>query len=64
MAAAGDSLGTILTCGDWRSKAILNYVEESAVDASRLLLETLDASDEENGEDLDETVSDNSLPVL
>ena len=52
MAAAGDSLEEILTAGEWRSIAVLNYLNESQIDASRMLLDAVEESDEE------------SLPVL
>ena len=50
MASAGDHLGKILEFGDWRSKSALSYIDESQVDASRVLLDSIDASDDE-GED-------------
>ena len=49
MAAQGDDLGTILTFGEWRSRAFLNYVDKSTVDKSRLLQVSTDSSDEETG---------------
>ena len=48
MAAAGDSLGKILDHGEWRSKAVLAYIDESQVDATRLLMDSLEASDRED----------------
>ena len=46
MAADGESLGAILTAGEWRSRAFLNCVHETAADALRFLEDTVDASDE------------------
>ena len=48
MVAVGDSLATILTCGEWSPKAILSNVDDSAVDASRLFAQTIQASDSED----------------
>ena len=48
MAAAGDSLGKILDHGERRSKAVLAYIDESQVDATRLLMDSLKASDRED----------------
>ena len=48
MAAAGDPLGKILEFGDWRSKAVLSYIDESHVDASRVLLDSIEASGDED----------------
>ena len=53
MAAAGDSLGKILDHGEWRSKAVLAYIDESQVDASRLLMDSLEASDREDEDPCD-----------
>ena len=47
MAAQGDRLGETLTAGEWRSRAFLNYVDESAVDQARLLADTVEASSDE-----------------
>ena len=33
--------------GDWRSKAVLSHIDESQVDASRVLLDSIEASDDE-----------------
>ena len=48
MAQQGSGLGEVLTAGEWRSKALLNYVNESAIDAARILDDTLAASDAED----------------
>ena len=47
MAAQGDSLGTILTAGEWKSAAFLKYIDEDAVDKMRMLHSSVDSSDEE-----------------
>ena len=47
MVSAGDSLGTNLTAGDLRTRSILNYIDESAVDKARLVAETVESSDED-----------------
>ena len=48
MANAGDSLGTILTAGEWRTRSFLNYIDESAVDKSRLVAASMESSDEDD----------------
>ena len=45
MARQGHSLGEVLTAGE--SRAILNYVQESAIDSAALLQETLNLSEDE-----------------
>ena len=37
MAAAGDSLASILQAGEWRSAAFLHYVSETEIDKQRIL---------------------------
>ena len=51
MARQGHSLGEVLTAGEWKSRAILNYVQESAIDSAALLSETLNLSEDEADED-------------
>ena len=47
MASQGCSLGEILTAGEWKSKAFLNYVDESTIDSARLLKESVESDGEE-----------------
>ena len=47
LAAEGAELRTILELGEWKSKALLNYLSLESVDEFRLLKSTLDASDSE-----------------
>ena len=45
LAAEGKSLGHILKAGEWKSTAVLSYIDEDAVDASQFLSLVLDDSD-------------------
>ena len=45
LAAEGKSLGQILSAGEWRSTAVLSYVDEDTVDASEFLNLVLEDSD-------------------
>ena len=45
LAAEGKSLGHILKAGEWKSTAVLSYIDEDAVDASQFLNLVLDDSD-------------------
>ena len=47
LAAEGKSLGQILQAGEWRSSALLSYVDTDIVDQAQLLDQTLAQSDEE-----------------
>ena len=47
LAAAGKSIGHILSAGEWRSAAFLSYIDTDAVDQAQLLDKTLDESDGE-----------------
>ena len=47
LAKAGAPLGQIMSAGEWRSKAFLNYVDEDAFDTSQLLACELDISEDE-----------------
>ena len=47
MISAGEPLKTVLTWGEWRSRAVLNYIDENAVEQAALLEATLIASDDE-----------------
>ena len=47
MVAAGAPLGAVLAAGEWKSKAILNYVNEDVFDASQFVLQDIDNSDNE-----------------
>ena len=42
MASAGDHLGKIPEFGDWRSKSVLSYIDESQVDADRVLPDSIE----------------------
>ena len=42
MAAAGDSLASILQAGEWRSAEFLHYVSDSEIDRQRVLQYALD----------------------
>ena len=44
-AAAGKSIGIILSAGEWRSAAFLSYVDTDVVDQAQLLDKVLDESD-------------------
>ena len=45
LASEGKSLGYILNAGEWKSTAVLSYIDEDAVDASQFLDLVLDDSD-------------------
>ena len=45
LASAGNSLGLILAAGEWRSRAVLNYVDEDAFDGAQVVAREMDASD-------------------
>ena len=47
LAEEGKSLGHILRAGEWKSSAMLNCMDEDAVDAAQLLDLVLDDSDDE-----------------
>ena len=47
LAAAGKTVGQILTAGEWKSAALLNYVDTDVVDQAQLLDQVVDQSDEE-----------------
>ena len=47
LAASGKSLGVILAAGEWRSSAVLAYVNENVVDRAQILDATLVASEDE-----------------
>ena len=41
------ALGAVLAAGEWRSKAILNYVDEDVFDSGQFVLQDIDNSDNE-----------------
>ena len=45
LAASGASLGQVLAAGEWRSRAVLDYVDEDVFDSGQLLNQSLDHSD-------------------
>ena len=45
LANSGAPLGQILLAGEWKSKAVLNYVDEDVFDAAQLLRREFDQSD-------------------
>ena len=47
LVASGVSLGAVLAAGEWRSKAILNYVDEDVFDSGQFVLQDIDNSDNE-----------------
>ena len=47
MAAAGKTVGDILTAGEWKSAAFVSYVDTDVVDQAQLLDQVVDQSDEE-----------------
>ena len=47
LAAAGKTIGDILTAGEWKSAAFLSYVDTDVVDQAQLLDQVVDQSDEE-----------------
>ena len=47
LAAAGCSLGDILTAGEWRSAAFLAYIDETTLDEAAFLDNTIAESDGE-----------------
>ena len=48
MAAAGDNWGKVLNYSEWRSQAVLAYIDESKVGSTRLLMDSLQASHDED----------------
>ena len=50
MAVHGASLQAILEAGEWKSRAVLNYVASEQVDELAILDATFQQSDEEDGE--------------
>ena len=61
MAAEGDSLAEIMNAGEWRSSALLAYVNESAVDSQRFVQALMQ---EDDGEDVIEPVQAPGTPPL
>ena len=47
LAAAGKTVGEILTAGEWKSAAFLNYVDTDVVDQAQLLDKVVEQSDDE-----------------
>lgn len=47
LARSGKSLGAILSAGEWRSAAVLRYVDEDVVDAAEMLKTAVDQSSDE-----------------
>ena len=45
--ASGEPLKTVLEWGEWRSRAVLRYIDENAVEAQRFLDASLVASDDD-----------------
>ena len=45
LAEAGAPLGQLLAAGEWRSKAILNYVDEDVFDGAQLIAAEMENSD-------------------
>lgn len=60
MAAAGDSLAEIMLQGEWRSSALLSYVNESAVDSQRFVQALMQEDEGDNKEEL--TVAPGTRP--
>ena len=48
LAASGASIGEILLAGEWKSFALMRYIDMDAVDQAQLLNAALDASDKED----------------
>ena len=48
MAGEGFTLGQILEAGEWRSRAVFNYLDVDAIDAAEVLRQTIDHSDVED----------------
>ena len=46
LAAAGEPISHILDQGEWKSKAVLNYMDEGTVDQARLLSMALDEDED------------------
>jgi len=51
MAALGYTLPAILEAGEWRSRAVFNYLNTEEADHAELLRQSLEASDDENLDD-------------
>ena len=47
LASQDSSIGEILTAGEWRTKAFLNYIDEASIDSASLLEESMKSDDEE-----------------
>ena len=47
MAAQGCTIGEILTAGEWKSRALLAYVDEIVIDSAAMLQETMHESEDE-----------------
>ena len=48
MAATGSGLRAILEAGEWKSKAVLNYLQSETIDEISLLNATIEQSDAED----------------
>ena len=68
MAASGCDLGRILEAGEWRSRAFVKYIDESAIDGARLLDASVNSSGDEDAVDADilsmKAIEPPALPVL
>jgi hypothetical protein len=49
MAKNGFTLEFIMQMGEWKSKAVLSYIDEEAVEQSTFLIQALDAESEDDG---------------
>ena len=45
LANSGAPLGQILAAGEWKSRAVLNYVDEDVFDGAQLVARELELSD-------------------
>ena len=47
MTRQGHGLGEVLTAGEWKGRAVLNYVNETAIDAAAMLNAVVEGSEDE-----------------
>jgi hypothetical protein len=49
MAKRGFTLGFIMQMGEWKSRAVLSYIDEEAVEQNTFLSRALDAESDDDG---------------
>ena len=54
MAAQGFTLAQILDAGEWKSRAVYNYIDANTADQAELLRQTIEAPDDEENSEADD----------